>query len=51
MKGGDALFNVAVMKNILVEQMKKIERQRRANAAYKERRMARLSGEDHTTLL
>ena len=45
LRGSDALFNEAVMKNILVEQMRKVERQRRANAAYKERRMARLSGE------
>ena len=45
LRGDDALFNDAVMKTILVEQTRKIERQRRANAAYKERRMARLSGE------
>ena len=45
LKGGDALFNEAVMKNILVEQMKKVERQRQANAAYEERRMAMLFGE------
>ena len=45
LKGGDALFNEAVMKNILVEQMKKVERKRLANAANKERRMARLFGE------
>ena len=45
LRSSDALFNEAVMKNIRLEQMRKVERQRRANAAYKERRMARLSGE------
>ena len=45
LRGSDAVFNEAVMKHLLVERMRKAERQRHANAAYKERRLARLSGE------
>ena len=43
LKGGDAIINEADIKMVL--QIKKDERQRRANSAYKEWRSARLSGE------